>query len=353
MRRIKNDFSAVKTAGKKSSSSSESKRNSLIPIEGTIPLQPKQQNSEVGSQSLPQYNSDTLKSNGSNPGHQSPEGLPQLQASLGSGTPYHYPKSNMRQQHNGAEGSDSVSRTRHWVNHHTEMGWGKDGESEESRVHGSMWASRNRDPPKPQPREKKEKQRLATPRRRLVTSIPSPVEPAHEFLASYSSPLSPSHTSTFMSPERHGYPSSHSYQAAKHSTLPVSSSPTRRRVSYAQAIGDHLVLESDYSKEGTPTRDRYSHDSLERPYHQHRHTHHRDLQTSGHHSHHQYSTQRQRAGRQSSLDSYGTVSPPVGHSLPVYPRFKRTVSPRHHSFDESPPERGGRLVRPAQVESYL
>lgn len=353
MRRIKNDFSAVKTAGKKSSFSSESKRNSLIPIEETTPLQPKQQNSEVGAQSLPQYNSDTLKSIGSNPGHQSPEGPPQPQSSLGSGTPYHYPKSNIRQQHNGAEGSDSVSRTQHWVNHHTEMGWGKDGESEESRVHGSMWASRNREPPKLQPRERKEKQRLATPRRRLVTSIPSPVEPAHEFLASYSSPLSPSHSSTLMSPERHGYPSSRSYQVAKHSTLPVSSSPTKRRISYAQAIGDHFVFESDYSKEDTPTRDRYSRDSLERSYHQHRQTHHRDLQTSGHHSHHQYSTQRQRPGRQSSSDNFGTVSPPSGHSLPVYPHFKRTVSPRHHSFDESPPERGSRLVRRAQVESYL
>ena len=386
LRRIKNDFTTVKGVGAVKSSSSDNKRNSFIQIEGTIPLQPKQHNWEGSAQLLPQYRSDTLKSNrSSSPGHRSPEAAaPQQQVSLGGSIPYRNPKHHVQQQqqqqqlpqqhhqqqHSSAEGSDSVSRTRHWVNHHREMGWGKDGERDESReLRGSMWASRNREQPQRQhvqPRDKKEKRRLTKPRQQLVTSYPSPVEPAHEFLASFSGSSS-FRTSSLPSSDIHdtgGNHVTHSYQATKHSTLPLPSSPTtRRRISYVRSMADK------YLEDDTPTRDdrrgSLGSGSLDQHYRQHRHPHH-NQHSSGYQSHHQYSTHRQRLVRHSSSDSYVDSSPPSDqslkdlHSLSMYSHLKRAgrVSPRHQSFEESPPEPGSRLVHSpystaAQVESYL
>lgn len=370
LRRIKNDFTTVKGVGVGKSSSSDNKRNSFIQIEGTIPLQPKQHNWEGSAQLLPQYHSDTLKSNrSSSPVHRSPEVPPQQQVLSGGHIPHRNPKHHLQQQqHSSVDSSDSVSRTRHWVNHHREMGWGKDGERDESReLRGSMWANRNREQQKPQPRDKKERRRLAKPRQQLVTSYPSPVEPAHEFLASsYSGSSSSFRTSSLPSSDIHnigGNHLTHSYQAAKHSTLPLPSSPTtQKRTSYAQSKG------SKYFEDDTPTRDdRRSHGSgsLDQHYRQHRHPHH-NQQSSGYQSHHQYSAHRhQRLVRYSSTDGYFDSSPPSDqslHSPSMYSHLKRAgrVSPivRHQSFEKSPPEPGSRLVHspysnPAQVESYL
>ena len=127
------------------------------------------------------------------------------------------------------------SRTVNWVNHHTEMNWGRDQEAME--VTGSMWSSRNRD------------QRHQTSRgkaRSVSKRVPKPrIDQGKDFHHSSSyRGLSSRHSFILQST---GPVPQHNPQHPAPPTVPASmdhSKPRPRRISYQCAIGDVPVKET-------------------------------------------------------------------------------------------------------------
>ena len=262
-------------------------RNSFIPIEGSITLPPKQHNR--GSDTLRSAHSSNSSISGGGAGRKSPDNShflasslpPQSRQSVGGSTPFHLASSKRRIVRHSYEDiemssavvavaepktTDSVSRTRRWVNHHRDMNWGIDKDQQSSsdatagssnsssssrggEFTGSMWASRNMQQQLLQQQKdakKDNKKRLSKTRGPLLTSFPPPQAAVEkDFSTSYQEPPHQQQQQQQQHQRYSSRPSSIAgtpQHASGHAPPPVttgnSAMSPRRRISYATAMGD-------------------------------------------------------------------------------------------------------------------
>lgn len=343
VRRIKNNLSASTSNG---SRSVEGKRNSLVDwsSSNSTTLQRKQ------------YNSDTTRSSY----HSYPRPTPEILPSY-TGSPHTHLRKRIQRQPEVGQSNDATARTRHWVNHHNQMGWG--GEEETPReISGSIWASRNREPmqQRVQQKERKEKpRRLSKTRQQLLTSSLPPSEPVRELFSSFQSP-----TARSSIPE---------LPEGSNMTSRSSQSSARRKVSYAAAMENRLY---EASTSRHPVRERHSDGTIEsrserhieRPsdrrstpewYNQSRNFEDsREFETGGYHQHPASTTAyRQRSSwrRGYAEDREEDAMMRELSGLPVYSYLRKSGG--NHVSPYGNPQRDERLPNPSayppQIESYL
>ena len=322
VRRIRNDLSSGSTTP-------EGKHASFV-AEGSVLLQPKQLNWD--SQKM-----ETLKSNNSS-GSSIPSPAPRSPEPPVGSTPHHsYSRRVMgrtgeapeeRERHRG----EDTSRTRSWVDHHSDLGWGRE------------------------QRERRERKRLSKTREQLLTSYPPPGEPVRELLTT--SHGSSGHDSptrfTTLPPSENRIGNSHSMQSrVRGSTLPT---PARRRVSYAAAIADYTP-EAAQSQD-LPVRQgrsrHFQHESSSDHYYRHRHQPPEPRDTRQFESSYPQSHASSYRRHSELVESGGKEVMARASGLPVYSYLQRSNSGRYHHHSPEGPDRllPSNSFTP-QVESYL
>ena len=314
VRRIKNDLSGSRTP--------ESKHGSFS-TEISVPLQPKQLNWES-------QNTETLKSNNSSSSSIQSPALRSPEPPVGSIPQHNYSRRVMVRAGEGTEeggshhGSDS-SRTRSWVDNHSNLGWGRE------------------------QKERRDRRRIAKTREQLFTSYPPPGEPVRELLTtSYASPGHESPTRfTTLPPSENRMGKSYSMQSrVRGSTLPAA---PRRRVSYAAAIGDHFP--DDVRSQDLPVREgrsRHQQDSSPEQYYRREPRDTRQFESSYPQSY----ASSYRRNAEDFRDESGSQEAMA--KVPVYSYLQRSNSGRyHHHSPEGPDKLLPSNSFTAQLESYL
>lgn len=200
-----------------------------------------------------------------------------------------------QQKEQERKGLHSNSRTINWINHHTEMNWGRDKEEPSLEITGSMWAHKNRERQNAKEKVKssaggigggggRRPNRQRSDQRDLVSSYHGP-SPHHSYRQQNSVPAQP-WTGTNGLPDKIGRP---------------------RRVSYQHAMGDPADV---------PVRDTSSHHRL------------REDKFSISHSEHLLPTLHQRGGGASSSNSNRDDSW-KGESYSANRQYTSRLSPRH------------------------
>lgn len=326
VRRIRNDLSSR-------SATPEGKHGPSSVAESSVPLQPKQLNWD--SQKL-----ETLKSNNSSgssipsPAAHSPEppvgGAPHHSYSrrvlsrtgeVPAEREHRRPRTGEVPAEREHRRGEDTSRTRSWVDHHSDLGWGR------------------------------ERKRLAKTRDQLLTSYPPPGEPVRELLTtshgSQGRNDSPTRF-TALPPSENRMGNSHSMQSrVRGSTLPT---PTRR-VSYATAI-------SEYGHEAAQSQDLPVHQGRSRHSdHYYRHQppepgDSRQFESSYPQSH---ASSYRRHSENLHVESGGKETMTRASGLPVYNFLQRSNSGRYHHHSPEGPDRllPSNSSYSAQLESYL
>lgn len=244
--------------------STDPKRHSFIPIEGSLTLQPKQSNWDTPNPRQTTANR-SVDSGVSSPGDQrSPEVVkPTPNKQRKSRHVYEEVERSTRPQTrhayedvegSGAKSSEKGSRTSNWVNTHSELGWGIGSQSGREST-GSMWAPRNRGQ-----KEKRERKRSS---QRLSTDSISPPDRERDLTMTYHEP---SHRPVIANHRGTGIPANYSSPSRISSTLP-NSSGVQRRVSYLSAVNptdlerprERFTASEQYVESRYGSSHRYSH----------------------------------------------------------------------------------------------
>ena len=344
VRRIKNN---LREGGK--IRSTDPKRHSFIPIEGSLSLQPKQSNWDTPNPRQTTTNR-SVDSGVSSPGDQRSPEVVKPAAPKSRKTRHTYevvernPRHPVRHNYEDVEGfpaksTENVSRTSNWINTHSELGWGIDRQSGREST-GSMWAPRNR--------EQKEKRDRKRASQRLSTDSISPpnVDRERDLTMTYHEPS----LRTAMPDHRTSIPTNYSSPGRMSNTLPNSSGGVQRRVSYLSAVSP---ADLERQRERFTASEKYV-EPRYRSSHRYSHTPGRPRQYDS-----LQSSARQPGRRNSSSSGGGGEEfdrlQEVKAQLLQQQITKPVLSHRTHSHGR-PSNRGDSLVRTSsahQVESYL